>query len=67
LEEKLEMLKSHLDEEIKLRGEKVGMKFFRKFYPYYISGIKNAAKVRSVLVTEDNYENIFKTLNLLLV
>lgn len=67
LEEKISMLKLHLDEEIKLRGEKVGIKFFRKFYPYYISGIKNAAKVRSVLVTEDNYDNIFKTLDLLLV
>ena len=67
LEEKIAMLKWHLDEEIKLRGEKVAMKFFRKFYPYYIAGIKNAAKVRSILVTEENYDNIFKTLDLLLV
>ncbi len=66
LEEKIALLKWHLDEEIKLRGEKVGMKFFRKFYPYYIAGIKNAAKIRSILVMEENYDNIFKTLNLLL-
>lgn len=66
LEERLGMLKWHLDEEIKLRGEKVGIKFFRKFYPYYIAGIKNAAKIRSILVTEDNYGNILKTLDLLL-
>ncbi|MBS6603233.1 MAG: tRNA dihydrouridine synthase DusB [Brachyspira sp.] len=64
LEEKIKMLKWHLDEEIKLRGEKVGIKFFRKFYPYYIAGIKNAAKIRSILVVEENYENILKTLEL---
>lgn len=66
LEEKISMLKWHLDEEIKLRGEKVALKFFRKFYPYYIAGIKNAAKVRSILVTEENYDNIMKTLDTLL-
>ncbi|MBS5802341.1 MAG: tRNA dihydrouridine synthase DusB [Brachyspira sp.] len=65
IEERIAMLKWHLDEEIKLRGEKVGIKFFRKFYPYYIAGMKNAAKIRSVLVTEENYDNIMKTLNLI--
>lgn len=67
LEEKLDMLKQHLNEEIMLRGEIVGIKFFRKFYPYYIAGIKNAAKIRSILVTEENYDNIIKTLDLLTV
>lgn len=67
IEEKISMLKQHLDEEIKLRGENVGIKFFRKFYPYYIAGIKNAAKIRGILVVEENYDNIFKTLDLLLV
>lgn len=66
LDEKISMLKWHLDEEIKLRGENVALKFFRKFYPYYIAGIKNAAKVRSILVTEENYDNIMKTLDTLL-
>lgn len=66
LDEKISMLKWHLDEEIKLRGENVALKFFRKFYPYYIAGIKNAAKVRSILVTEENYDNIMKTLDILL-
>lgn len=62
VEEKIQMLKDHLDGEIALRGEKVGIKFFRKFYPYYIAGIQNAAKIRSVLVREENYENILRTL-----
>ena len=63
LEEKIEMLKEHIDEEIKLRGENVGIKFCRKFYPYYISGIKNAAKIRSMLVVEEDYNKITATLN----
>ena len=58
LEEKISMVKHHLEQEIVLRGERVGIKFVRKFYPYYISGIKNAAKIRGLLVTEENYENI---------
>ncbi len=63
LEQKIEMIKIHIDEEIKLRGENVGIKFVRKFYPYYIAGLKNAAKIRSVLVTEDNYNKIMAILN----
>ena len=58
LEEKISMVKHHLEQEIVLRGERVGIKFVRKFYPYYISGIKNAAKIRGLLVTEENYEKI---------
>ena len=63
LDEKIEILKEHLNQEIALRGENVGIKFFRKFYPCYIAGIKNAAKVRSVLVREENYETIMNLLD----
>lgn len=63
LEEKIVAAKSHLDEEIKLRGENVGIKFTRKFYPYYIKGVKGASVYRQKLVTEDNYENIIAILN----
>ena len=63
LEEKIETLKIHLDEEIKLRGEDVGIKFTRKFYPYYINGIKNAAKYRAELVVEEDYDKIIKMLD----
>ena len=62
-EEKISLLKEHLDEEIKLRGEDVGIKFTRKFYPYYINGIKNAAKYRSELVIEEDYDKIIKILD----
>jgi len=57
---KLDMMKTHLDEEIKLRGEKVAIKFFRKFYPYYIAGIRNASKIRGVMVQEEDYSKILE-------
>lgn len=65
LEEKIAILKTHLDEEIKLRGEEVGIKFTRKFYPYYISGFQNAAKHRAELVTENDYNKIIEKLNII--
>jgi len=63
LEERIETLKIHLIEEIKLRGEDVGIKFTRKFYPYYINSIKDAAKYRAILVREENYDKIIKLLD----
>lgn len=63
LEERVEILKSHLNQEIELRGELVGIKFMRKFYPYYLAGFKNAKVLRSKLVIEENYDNIMKYLN----
>lgn len=62
LDEKIAILKTHLDEEIKLRGEDIGIKFVRKFYPYYINSVKNAAKYRAELVLEDDYDKILKKL-----
>ncbi len=58
--EKLDMMKEHLDMEIQLRGERIGIKFFRKLYPYYISGIKNASKIRGVMVLEEDYNKILE-------
>lgn len=63
LEERIKTLKEHIDEEIKLRGEDVGIKFVRKFYPYYINSVQNAAKLRAEIVTLDNYEEIIKKLD----
>lgn len=65
IKEKLEIMKQHLAQEIELRGEKVGVKFFRKFYPFYISGVQNASKYRGILIKEDNYSKLleyFKTI-----
>jgi tRNA-dihydrouridine synthase B len=60
INEKLDMLISHLNSEIELRGQSVAIKFFRKFYPYYIAGIRNASKIRGVLVLEENYDKILE-------
>ena len=59
-EEKIEIMKTHLKEEIELRGEQVGVKFFRKFYPYYISGFANASKIRGILITENKYSKLLE-------
>ena len=64
LEERVEMLKFHLDEERKLRGENVAIKFMRKFYPYYLAGFKNAKVLRSKLVLEEDYNKIIELLAL---
>ncbi len=61
--EKIELLKEHLDMEMKLRGDEVGLKFVRKFYPYYIKGIRGGAEYRFNLVREDSYSNIIKILD----
>ena len=58
LKEKIEIMKHHLKEEIELRSERVAVKFFRKFYPFYISGVPNASKYRGVLVKEDSYKKL---------
>lgn len=63
IEERVKMLKWHLDEEIKLRREDVAIKFMRKFYPYYLAGFKNAKVLRSQLVVEEDYNKIVKILN----
>lgn len=60
--EKLAVLKEHLDAEIAFRGELNGIKFFRKFYPYYIKGLRGASEFRGRLVTEENYSNIIAIL-----
>jgi len=63
LETRITMLKKHLNEEILLRGENVGIKFMRKFYPYYFAGFKNAKNIRTKLVLDENYDSIIKTLD----
>ena len=62
-EEKIETLKQHLKREVELRGEKVGVKFVRKFYPYYLNGFQGASKLRGEIVLIDNLEEVFKKLD----
>ena len=63
LDEKIETMKIHLNNEMELRGENVGLKFCRKFYPYYIRGVEGASQYRFKLVTEDSYDEVIKLLD----
>ena len=63
ISEKIDMLIHHLNMEIDFRGVDMGVKFMRKFFPYYISGVKNAAKIRGAIVLEENPKVIIETLN----
>ena len=63
LEEKIAYMKQMLTREIEFRGEDVGMKFVRKFYPYYVNGFSGASKYRGELVLMNNKEEIVKTLD----
>ena len=67
LEEKIETLKKHLIKEVELRGENVGVKFCRKFYPYYLNGFQGASKLRGEIVLIDNLCDVFKRLDSVLL
>lgn len=64
LDERIEMLKWHLQEEIKLRREDVAIKFMRKFYPYYLAGFEHAKTMRSQLILENDYKRILEILDI---
>lgn len=63
LEEKIEGMKKHLLKEIDFRGEEVGIKFVRKFYPYYVNGFQGASKCRGELVMTDDLNRILEILD----
>jgi len=63
LEEKVENMKRHLLREINFRGEETGIKFVRKFYPYYINGFTGASKCRGALVIMDKKDEILALLD----
>ena len=67
LEEKIEMLKIHLHQEVENMGEINGVKFMRKFYNYYISSVRNASKYRSALVLLEKESEIIKVLDEILL
>lgn len=65
IEEKIEQAIAHLNYEIELRGENTGIKFMRKFYPYYISKIHQATKLRSKLMVSEDLKEIYEILNII--
>lgn len=66
LEEKIAGIKKHLLKEIEFRGEEVGLKFVRKFYPYYVNGFTGASKCRGELVSMNNLKDINNLLDKIL-
>ena len=66
LEEKIEYMKRLLLSEVEFRGENVGVKFVRKFYPYYVNGFSGASKYRGELVLIDNLKEIITKLDSIL-
>ena len=52
---------------MELRGEKVGVKFVRKFYPYYLNGFQGASKLRGEIVLIESLEEILTKLNNIVV
>ena len=67
LEDKVEGMRKHLMREVEFRGEEVGLKFVRKFYPYYINGFQGASKCRGELVLMDNIKDINSMLDKILM
>lgn len=67
LEEKINGMKNYLKREVEFRGENIGLKFVRKFYPYYINGFPGASKYRGELVMIDNLNEINKLLDAILL
>ena len=67
LEEKIETLKHHLKKEVEFRGENVGVKFCRKFIPYYLNGFQGASRLRGELILIDNLNEIFSRLDKIFV
>ena len=65
IHEKLELAMLHCKMEAELKGEIHGIKFMRKFFGWYIKGIKNATKYRFDLVritTIAEIEDLFNTI-----
>jgi len=66
IERRIELSKIHLEKEIEFRGEVFGIHFMRKFFAYYIKGIKGAAQYRSAIVRMSEKQKILNTLNTIL-
>ena len=66
IEEKIEAMKKLLIKEVEFRGENVGIKFVRKFYPYYVNGFQGASKYRGELVLIDDLKEIITKLDSIL-
>ena len=65
IHDRVEAAKSHLEMSIRWKGEKLGIVEMRRHYTNYFKGIPNFKDYRMSLVTLNQSEEIFNTLNLI--
>jgi nifR3 family TIM-barrel protein len=63
LTEKLDACREHLQSSIVWKGEKLGILEMRRHYGPYFAGLPHIKPFRSKLVTSENLQEIFETLN----
>lgn len=63
LEERVNVVKEHLDFSIKWKGNRLGVVEMRRHYANYFKGIANFKPIRTQLVTLDSSEELFGVLN----
>lgn len=63
IDERLKVVKEHLDFSIRWKGEKLGLLEMRRHYANYFKGIQNFKPVRTQLVTLETAEEIYNVLN----
>ena len=64
LQERIEVLISHINLELKYYREPINaLKFMRKFYAYYIRGVRGASQYREKLVKAESFDEIYSILD----
>ncbi len=63
IKERVEIAKRHLEMSIAWKGEKLGVVETRRHYTNYFKGIRDIKSYRQKLVTTDDPEGVFKTLD----
>jgi tRNA-dihydrouridine synthase B len=63
LEERVKVVKEHLDFSIRWKGERLGIVEMRRHYANYFKGIPNFKPIRTLLVTLETTEELFGVLN----
>ena len=63
LEERIKVVKEHLDFSIKWKGDRLGIVEMRRHYANYFKGIPNFKPIRTELVTLESSEELFHVLN----
>jgi tRNA-dihydrouridine synthase len=63
ISERVYAAKSHLQNSIKWKGEKLGILEMRRHYTNYFKGLANIKEYRAQLVTESDPQNLFNILN----